>query len=81
VTNASRHYEEFTRTDDDIAAVFRHATDAQRAAQHKKHLVFMGMRMPRKRSLYTNGLDVLIVDPANHTWRPKLRESFTRRFQ
>jgi len=71
VTDATGHYEELTGTDEDGSAVGSFAADAQTSMEDEKHLVLAFMRVPGKLSLDLRYLDVLIINPAYDTRRPK----------
>jgi hypothetical protein len=81
VANAARHDEELTGPDDDIAAIYVSASNAQLAAQYEEHFVLVGMSMPGEFSLDTRYLDELVIDLAKNSRRPKLRKSAAREFE
>jgi len=69
------------RADRNRAAVRFSATDAEQAAENQEHLVLVLMRVPGELSVRLRDLDVLIVDLANHSRRPKLVKSGTCKFE
>jgi hypothetical protein len=81
VTDAAGDDEELAGVEGHGATVWIGAADGKGAAEDKEHLIFVRMSVPWEVSMDTRYLDVLIVDLADDSRRPKLRKSATGEFK